>query len=765
MELTQLQQIFEKADALRKDDPAAGLQLLLPAWQAYVLQGQTDNTLQVKIPRLLFSLLLKSGADGLDKTIALADTYLEYKQVQDNELLRAEMLYLKSKALRYGGQHKPALALALDAFAIFEKYNFEKGNYIEVLGGLAYNYILLGGYEPAFKYNHQHFELAVRDDDKHQQAIAMYYLGVLHSRIGNLHEAVIANIRIIRFVRKYDLAGSFISSHTDLAISLDKLGKPKMATPFFEKGIKDYEDAKDEYSMVWAVLQYVMSQHKNNKHEQLVAIVERYRSVLLRNQYGNYRYLIATYLMMVHIYQNEMEEAGSYLQVLLDALEHTMQSFERGNILDVLTFYYSTIGDYKQAYEYANKHIANNMAEYDDQERSRLRSLHIHQNLAAAKREKEQIEQLALLKQQFLANISHEIRSPMNAIIGLSSLLAEEDMSPRQKEIAGIIKRSSENLLNVINDVLDNAKIESGRFTIENIPFSLTYLLNDVLALLSHKAKEKGIELLFDAAPDLPAYVTGDPTRLRQVLVNLLNNAVKFTTQGSVTLQVTAQPGATAGNVALHIAVCDTGIGIPAAQLNNIFSGYKQASADTARIYGGTGLGLKISKELVQLMDGTLTVQSHQGQGSVFAFTLPMAISQPPATDTAHEDFVYTGSKTFSFLVADDLEDNRYVFSMLLKRIFPASSVTLAADGKQAVANASAHHYDLIIMDIDMPVMNGIEAAMNILATSPQQKILGSSANVILGAGDIKEYGFAGFIPKPFTRWQFAETMRTMLAL
>ena len=316
----------------------------------------------------------------------------------------------------------------------------------------------------------------------------------------------------------------------------------------------------------------------------------------------------------------------------------------------------------------------------------------------------------------------------------------------------------------MVNDVLDNAKIESGKFTIENVSFSLPDLLNDAIALLKHKADEKGITLLYDYQAGLPAYITGDPTRLRQVLVNLLNNAVKFTMQGSVTLSVKHIADVN-GLVSIQFTVSDTGIGIPAELTNKIFSGYTQATAGTARRYGGTGLGLKISKELVQLMGGTLTVQSHQGQGSVFAFTLPMAISQPPATDTAHEDFVYTGSKTFSFLVADDLEDNRYVFSMLLKRIFPASSVTLAADGKQAVANASAHHYDLIIMDIDMPVMNGIEAAMNILAISPQQKILGSSANVILGAGDIKEYGFAGFIPKPFTRRQFAETMRLLLTL
>ncbi len=337
-------------------------------------------------------------------------------------------------------------------------------------------------------------------------------------------------------------------------------------------------------------------------------------------------------------------------------------------------------------------------------------------------------------------------------------------MAEDQKQKITIIKRSSENLLMMINDLLDNAKIEAGKFTIESVPFSLPDLLNDVVALLAQKAAEKGIELLLDCSEGLPAYLSGDPTRLRQVLVNLLNNAVKFTPQGSVTLKVEEHANGAPEKTKLHFTVRDTGIGIAAEQLGNIFSGYMQASANTARNYGGTGLGLKISKELVQLMGGILTVESSEGSGSTFSFSLPFTISQPPGNDSTNQEFSYTGAQTFSFLIADDLEDNRYVFKMLLENIFPNSVVTLANDGMQAVNSAIASNYDLIVMDIDMPVMNGIEAAMKILADKPQQKILGSSANVILEAADLKEYGFEGFIPKPFTKKQFAETLRELLA-
>ncbi len=763
VEIQQITEALELAEAYRNNQPDKGLQLLLPAWEAYVQACLYDNTVQVKMPRLLFSLYLKTGANGLDQTIALADKYLQYSQVQQNELLHAEMLYLKSKALRYGGQYKPALALALQALVVFEKYGFEKGNYIEVVAGLTYNCLLLVEYENAFRYNRQHFDLAVRDDDKHQQAIALYYLSVLHGRIGNMHESVITTVQTIRFARLHNLTQQFISCHIDMAIMLDKLQKRKLAQAFFVTGIKNYENSKDEYGFIWAILQYLMNQHKHNNLDGIVAIMRQYDNVIERNYYGHYRYMIANYRLLALTHQGKLNEAVAFLPILQQALEHTIQPFERGNILDALSYYYAQLGDYKQAYEYCNKVVANNAAEYDDEHRSRLRSIHIRQNLADAKRDKQQTEQLAELKQQFLAHISHEIRSPMNAIIGLSGLLADEDLPPRQKEIAGIVRRSSENLLNVVNDVLDNAKIESGKFTIENVSFSLPDLLNDAIALLKHRADEKGITFLYEHQAGLPAFITGDPTRLRQVLVNLLNNAVKFTTQGSVTLSVKHIADVN-GLVSIQFTVSDTGIGIPAELTNKIFSGYTQATAGTARRYGGTGLGLKISKELVQLMGGKLTVQSIEGKGSTFGFVLQFAIGEPPAATGLSHQFVYSGPYVFKFLVADDLEDNRYVFDMLLKAIFPTAQVTLLTNGQEAVDAIHKNNYDLIVMDIDMPVMNGIEAALNILALNPQQKILGSSANVVVSPADIQAYGFTGFLPKPFTRLQFTETLRTLLA-
>lgn len=249
-------------------------------------------------------------------------------------------------------------------------------------------------------------------------------------------------------------------------------------------------------------------------------------------------------------------------------------------------------------------------------------------------RAKESAESANLTKSEFLANMSHEVRTPMTGILAMSSHLQDTPLSPEQRECVDIIQTAGESLLTIINDILDFSRIEAGRLSIEPFPFDLTSSVDELVTLVARKAHEKDVEIVVRYAPDVPRALVGDAGRIRQVLMNLVGNAIKFTHHGRITVHV-ENLGGDAAHVRLRIAVQDTGIGIPPEKLDTVFEKFTQADGSITRRYGGTGLGLAIVKELVELMNGDITVTSTVGEGSVFAFTLPLqldgdAVPRPP---------------------------------------------------------------------------------------------------------------------------------------
>jgi len=356
-------------------------------------------------------------------------------------------------------------------------------------------------------------------------------------------------------------------------------------------------------------------------------------------------------------------------------------------------------------------------------------------------------------KTQFLANISHEVRTPLNGIMGMSHLLHMTPLEDEQRDYLRHLDDSAQSLLSVINDLLDLTRLEAGGCGLEQADFHPDELANDVLRIHQPVAQRKGVKLRLELAPDLPATLRGVPSRLKQVLHNLVGNAVKFTDQGQVVVQV--EPLFMAGHpLRIRINVVDSGIGMGPDTLQRIFAPFTQADETISRRYGGTGLGLTICLRLTELMGGTIKVESTPGEGSCFTVILPMKVPQgiimPHAT--AKEQSVCLDKKNLRVLLAEDQPVGRLYATRLLERL--GHRVTAVDDGKAALAAWEQDGYDLILMDVQMPGMDGIAATSHIRMrekwTDSHTPIIALTAHALTGDhGKLMEYGFDGYVPKP----------------
>lgn len=351
-------------------------------------------------------------------------------------------------------------------------------------------------------------------------------------------------------------------------------------------------------------------------------------------------------------------------------------------------------------------------------------------------------------KSQFLANMSHEIRTPMNGVLGFTSLLRETSLSDEQKEHVDIIHGSAESLLHVINDILDFSKVEAGKLTVERLPFDLTEAVEDVVELFSPQADSQGLEMAVSIAADVPACLEADPGRVRQVLINLVGNALKFTREGHVLVEV--ESVSDADGRCVRCTVSDTGIGVPLNKQAELFEPFTQADASTTREFGGTGLGLIISKRLVELMGGTIGFDSESGGGSRFWFTLPQAAdAQPPVCHPP------TGLGRLRVLVVDDHDVNRRLVSEQLGRWGVAHACVESA--RQALArlreaHAAGQEFDIAVLDYLMPCMDGLELGRRIKADasiSGTRLIMLTSGSQRSEAGTFMAAGFSAFLMKP----------------
>ncbi|MBL6446969.1 response regulator [Fulvivirga sp. 29W222] len=380
-------------------------------------------------------------------------------------------------------------------------------------------------------------------------------------------------------------------------------------------------------------------------------------------------------------------------------------------------------------------------------------------------------EESGRVKEQFLANMSHEIRTPMNAIIGFVNLLLKDkaNLSTDHQKYINAIHHAGENLLVIINDILDVSKIESGKFELESTDFNLFEVVDGVLNLFKHKAVEKDIGLNLTIEENVPHYLLGDPVRLNQILVNLVNNAMKFTNRGHVHVKV--ETLSNSGDKALiRFSVEDTGIGIEESKLNTIFDSFTQASSDTTRKYGGTGLGLTIVKNIVELQGGNINVKSEVGKGATFYMDLPFDLSEMEVSDSASEEMIKNRDemdhlKDIKVLMAEDNEINQELARFIFQDL--GWDLDIAENGIIALEMLKKENYDIVLMDIQMPEMDGYQATLKI--RSEFEPPLSEIPVMAITAHALKsevqkclDAGMDGYISKPF---QVDELVRKIQAL
>lgn len=616
----------------------------------------------------------------------------------------------------------------------------------------------LGDLSNASKYYQWALEINEELQDELSQSAIMINISNIHFDLYDYENALEYAKRCLEIFKKYDDKKRLISVYHTLGNIYFKKEDFENALVHFKNSLQLSESNSIGHMLANSGIGKVYYKTKNFERARFYLNQSFQQAEELSNIEG---------VIIAEFYLGRVNtDEGSYVH----ALKHLDKAFviakehsRKHDIMSIHEMYahvYEKMDNITRAYWHLKEYESLKEEIFQQNTINKLRNLQVRHEIEFAVKEKEVAEQSSKLKQEFIANMSHEIRTPMNAIVGMTRLLLEKSPREDQLKYLNAIAQSADNLLVIINDILDFSKIEAGKITLEQIDFSLQSVLKNVVTLLRFKAEEKGIEIRFEMPSAMPDALHGDPTRLSQVLMNLAGNAVKFTELGSVRI-VCHLEDSIKNAVKIRFDVIDTGIGISEEYVHRIFESFTQAGTDVARKYGGTGLGLTISKQLVELMDGKIEVKSQIGQGTTFSFYLPFQLAEVNQL-VAKEDFICSAQDVeilnkSRILLVDDHEFNKILAVDTLHTVAPNMDIEEASSGLEAVEKVKKGNYDLVLMDIQMPQMNGVEATRMIRHdlddTKRNIKIIAMTANVM--KNDIEHYlanQMNDHIPKPFRK-------------
>lgn len=598
-------------------------------------------------------------------------------------------------------------------------------------------------------------------------------------------------------------------AYTELAILHYDQGNTLAAQEFLNEALRSFELANDDVSAAVCNKYLGLIFRDLEDYERALQYFARAAEVYERNPIEPHHAEVNLNLGYLFYNMSNDKQALQLLEQSLPVIEATGSKANLVLAYETLNEAYQEMGEYQRAYEYFRLYSSIKDAEEITELQTRLDAENKALEIEKLKEQQERIEAESLLKdaeisrrntvviatvfglvvvvalllfilrayqknkratialekaklqaeasqearERFLAYVSHEIRTPLNAIVGMSQLLERDDLSTKQSKRLTTIRSSANNVLMIVNDILDMSKIESGMMDVEHIDFLFDEVVQNVAQIIRAKAESKHLALLVDIDPNIPPVLIGDPIRLTQILLNLADNALKFTRKGHISLTIKL---ATQNNneVDLHFEITDTGIGIPMNKLDSIFNPFKQESSSVTREYGGSGLGLNIVKRLIEIQGGKITVESQLNKGTTFSFDLKYEAGHQSAIaiDEAHYNSELLANK--KVLVVDDNKLNQEVLTDLLLELNEAVTVHTTDNGKSATERVAEEDYDLVLMDIQMPRMNGYEATMfireNLTGSRAQVPIVAMTAHALSGVADrCFEAGMNDYISKP----------------
>jgi len=715
------------------------------------LEMETDE--EKKISLLLAIAEEIKNFDG-DKALNIAEDVIARSQAIGYSMGLGLGLCLKGFCLRLECDYNSGIDVLNEALAIAAKTSnktieaiahYYLGNIYRDLGDLAN---ALTSYDNALTINREM-------GDEYYQSVILSSISNLLFDFNDFDKALEYALKCVPIFERVNNVNSLLNVYNTLGNIYFKTEQYKEALSCFEENLKRSERGTSAYINAesgMGKVYYRMGQWANAKKYLLSALEQS-------SEHSNAEVSIICnyYLGWVFMDEGDYPTSLQYLNAALTIANEYKRKQDLMSIYERLSELYEKTGDIHKAFGFLKTHDQLKDEILKQNVLNKLNNLQVQQQIELARKEKEVAERAAQIKHKFMANMSHEIRTPMNAIVGMTRLILSKDPKPEHLRYLNAIRMSADNLLVIINDILDFSKIEAGKVTIEKIDFNLREVLQGIEDMLSTKVAEKEIKLRIEIDERIPRMLKGDPTKVNQILINLAGNAIKFTEKGSVEI-VAVLEKMDDEQLAVRFDVTDTGIGIAPEYLGTIFDSFTQAGSDITRKFGGTGLGLSISKQLATIMGGDIYIKSELNKGSTFSvvivFERSTAQTEEKKTDILEADLKQKLQK-MKILLAEDNEFNRMVAEDTLNDVIPGVEIHIAVNGHDAVEKLKAQMFDVILMDIHMPVMDGIEATKMIRNELQEPhskvKIIAMTANVM--QEDVKSYfeiGMDAYVSKPF---------------